>query len=348
MSLIGNKPNQVPTNGDLGSAAYVDQDRFYSSAVSASNRNRIINGDMRVAQRGTSFTAQGYTLDRWYQQLSGGTATLTQETFPLGSEVSGCSNYLKQVTSVGNDYCGLLYKVEDVRSLPQGTATISFFAKGTNPAAGSFQLAIYRMHDGFTVHDTLLNTTITVTTSWQRFTHSFTVPTLAGMSTPTANSLIYISLRQAEGDTSTAAWELNLTGVQLEAGSVATPFEHRQYGQELALCQRYCYVDTNESSAYRWFAQGYNTSSTQASVGVRLPVTMRTAPSGTPSSQTAFIFDTPSGAAATTAISVNGFTSAQYARLSMTCSGGVTTAQPIALGSNGSSNRITIVYSAEL
>lgn len=97
------------------------------------------------------------------------------------------------------------------------------------------------MHDGSTVHDTILDTTVTLTSSWQRFTKTFDVGSLAGMTTPTANSLIYIAIRQSQSDSGTAAWELNLTGMQLELGTEATPFEHRSFGQELALCYRYFY-----------------------------------------------------------------------------------------------------------
>jgi hypothetical protein len=64
-------------------------------------RNRIINGDMRIAQRGTSFTGSEYTLDRFEQLLSGGSATTTQESFALGSEVEGFTKYLKQAVSTG-------------------------------------------------------------------------------------------------------------------------------------------------------------------------------------------------------------------------------------------------------
>ena len=207
-------------------------------------RNRIINGDMRIAQRGTSFTGSEYTLDRFEQLLSGGSATTTQESFALGSEVEGFTKYLKQAVSTGNDYCGIIYRVEDVRSLPQGNVTISFYAKGTNPAGGSLQLVVYPMHDGSTVHSTLLDTTITLTSSWQRFTKTFTVPSFSGMTTPTANSQFYIRLSQSSSDSGTAAWELNLTGVQLEVGDQATPFEHRSIGEELALCQRYYQLNT--------------------------------------------------------------------------------------------------------
>ena len=215
--------------------------RVYDSSA-LSNRNLIINGAMQVAQRGTSFTGSGeYTLDRFYQLESGATATTTQETFALGSELEGFTKYLKQAVTTGNDYCGIIHKVEDVKSLPQGKATLSFYAKGTNPAGGSFQVVVLRMHDGSTVHDTILDTTVTLTSSWQRFTKTFDVGSLAGMTTPTANSLIYIAIRQSQSDSGTAAWELNLTGMQLELGTEATPFEHRSFGQELALCYRYFY-----------------------------------------------------------------------------------------------------------
>ena len=226
-----------------------------------SNRNLIINGAMQVAQRGTSFTGDGYSLDRIYHQLSGGTSTLTQETFALGSELEGFTKYAKQAVSTGNNYCGIVYKVEDVKSLPQGKATFSFYAKGTNPAAGSFDLKILRMHNGSTTHDTLLDTTVTLTSSWQRFTKTFDVGSLSGMSTPTANSIIYISIRQAGSDTGTAAWELNLTGLQLEVGPQATPFEHEPVGVTLRKCQRYYwqavgsgphYYATQYSSGYRF------------------------------------------------------------------------------------------------
>ena len=201
--------------------------------------NLIINGAMTVAQRGTSFTSQGYTLDRWYQLLSGGTSTVTQETFALGSEVAGCSTYLKQSTSIGNDYCGLIYKVENVKSLAEGTATFSFYASGSNPSTGSYELVIYRMHDGSTIYDNLLQSTVTLTNSWQRFDYTFNVPTLAGMSTPTANSLIYIGIRQSSVDVGTSAWDLNITGVQLEAGSTASSFAHENVADTLSKCQRY-------------------------------------------------------------------------------------------------------------
>ena len=234
-------------------------------------RNRIINGDMRIAQRGTSFTGSEYTLDRFEQVLSGGSATTTQETFALGSEVEGFTKYLKQAVSTGDNYCGIIQRIEDVKSLPQGDVTISFYAKGTNPASGSLELVIFAMPDGSTVERTYLDTTITLTSSWQRFTKTFTVPSLSGLSTPTANSQAYIRLSQSASDTGTAAWELNLTGVQLEVGSQATPFEHRSIGEELAMCQRYYQLNTPNA--------GRSNSTTSVRFQVTGTTEMRTTPS---------------------------------------------------------------------
>jgi hypothetical protein len=231
----------------------------------AGRKNLIINGAMQVSQRGTSFTASGFSLDRWYHQLSGATSTTTQETFALGAEVSGCPHYLKQATSVGNNYCGLVYKVEDVMSIHEGKATFSFYAKGTNPAGGSFTVRLARLNTGVTFYDTPLNSTLTLTASWQRFVYTFDVATFSGMGAVGSDSKLYISIHQAAGDVSTTAWELNITGVQLELSSVATDFEHRSYGEELALCQRY----------YCKF-EGYMSVTLQNST--LWPVTMRSVP----------------------------------------------------------------------
>ena len=207
----------------------------------AGARNLIINGAMQVAQRGQSFTAQGYSLDRWYHQLSGATSTTTQETFALGSEVAGCSKYLKQATSAGDNYCGLVYKVEDVKSLPEGKATFSFYAKGTNPAGGSYTVRLDRISRVSPYESSTgpLISTVTLTSSWQRFVYTFDVPSFSGLGTIDNTSHLYISIHQPDGDTSTAGWELNLTGVQLEVGETATPFEHEDFGTTLRKCERY-------------------------------------------------------------------------------------------------------------
>ena len=255
---------------DLGGSA---------DAGGITGRNLVINGAMKVSQRGTSFTAQGYSLDRWYHQLSGGTSTTTQETFSLGSEVAGFSKYLKQATSTGNNYCGLLYKVEDVKSLPEGKATFSFYAKGTNPAGGSYTVRLARISrvDPYSTDSTPLSSTVTLTSSWQRFVYTFDVPSFSGLGTIDNTSHLYISIHQADGDTSTAAWELNLTGVQLEVGQTATPFEHEDFGTTLRKCQRYY-----QSMDY-YFSSGSTGSNPYYYTPLCFPITMRAAPAMTAS-----------------------------------------------------------------
>tara|TARA_B100001057_G_C22852261_1_gene951415 strand:- start:2428 stop:3435 length:1008 start_codon:yes stop_codon:yes gene_type:complete len=255
---------------DLGGSA---------DAGGITGRNLIINGAIKVSQRGTSFTADGYSLDRWYHQLSGGTSTTTQETFSLGSEVAGFSKYLKQATSTGNNYCGLVYKVEDVKSLPEGKATFSFYAKGTNPAGGSYTVRLARISrvSPYSTDSTPLSSTVTLTSSWQRFVYTFDVPSFSGLGTVDNTSHLYISIHQADGDTGTAAWELNLTGVQLEVGQTATPFEHEDFGTTLAKCQRY-YFRMGGSSAYARYAVGSCDNANTSNGVIEFPVQMRDTP----------------------------------------------------------------------
>tara|TARA_B110000285_G_scaffold226270_1_gene285767 strand:- start:202 stop:1140 length:939 start_codon:yes stop_codon:yes gene_type:complete len=239
-------------------------------------RNLIINGDFKVAQRGTSFTSDGYSLDRWYHQLSGGTSTTSQQTFALGSEVAGCSKYLKQATSTGANYCGLVYKVEDVKSIHQGKVTFSFYAKGTNPAGGSFTVRLARINTGTTFFDTPLNSTLTLTSTWQRFVYTFDVASFSGMGTIDNTSQLYISIHQPAGDAGTAAWELNLTGVQLENAEKVSTFDQRTYAEELTACQRYCQVWAESGDAVAFAGKGQGT--TSIDFGWPLVVPLRASP----------------------------------------------------------------------
>ena len=217
----------------------------------AGRKNLIINGGFDVWQRGTSFTTSAeYTADRWQLQLSGGTSTATQQTFTVGqTEVpDNPTYYLKMNTTTGDNNCGMFHRVEDVRNGAGQNVTVSFWAKGTNPAGGTFDLILSQKFDGSaTLYD---DTPLTITSSWVKYTHTFTAPSISGKTIGTNSSLDLI-IRQAAGDTSTTAWNLNMAQVQLELGSVATDFEHRSYGEELALCQRY-YEIVKAASAWTW------------------------------------------------------------------------------------------------
>ena len=252
-----------------------------------SNRNLIINGAMQVAQRGTSSSSGGYsTVDRYYHNLSGATSTMTREEATFGQEVDGQFKYwVKLNTTVGNNYCGIQQRVEDVRSLREGRATLSFWVKGTNPASGQYLVQMQRLPAGTSgsTLDIPLDDTYTVSSTWTRKVFTFDVPALGTSVTETANSLLYITLGAQEGtDTSTDAWELNITGVQLECSDTSTPFEHRSYGDELARCQRYYYKLQSEAG-YSFFVTGYAYQSTDANLPITFPQKLRAAPTFTSS-----------------------------------------------------------------
>lgn len=250
-------------------------------------RNLIINGAMNVAQRGTSFSSSGYTLDRFTINLSGATATTTSENVTVGGE-SGLPvqfrKYLKYNVTTGNNNATVQHKVEDVTSVPEGKVTLSFYAKGTNPNGGSVMVYVSQIFgSGGSSEVAVTNPaeSINLTSSWQRFTITLNVPSISGKTVGTG-SYFWILIGQPSGDTSTNAWELDITGVQLEVGTVATEFEHRSFGEELALCQRYYYeVDSKGTGgSYPAFMAFRYNSTTNAYTGVlNHPTYMRTGPS---------------------------------------------------------------------
>ena len=193
-------------------------------------RNLIINGAMQVAQRGTSFTATGYSLDHWYAAESG-TCTVTQDT---ADTPSGFKYALKTATSAATSFVAFYQPFEsiDLEHFKSVTVTLSFYAKVNATFSGDLTVDV---QSGDTA-DTLLSgnwtandpQTITPTTSWQRHSVQIDVSSSVG-----ARLVITPAAAQDSGA------EYSITGVQLEVGSVATPFEHRSYGEELALCQRY-------------------------------------------------------------------------------------------------------------
>ena len=239
------------TNLDEVNAAY--------SAGALSNRNLIINGAMQVAQRGTSFTSSGYTVDRW--RAVSDTAIVAQKVEDTvdGRKVS----VLQSVAVSGHTYHAVLQRVEGMRRIQGQTLTLSAWVKGS---AGVFtQYAEYRNAAGGVVSNS--NFDFTFTGNWQKLEWTFTAPTNASYDSDAA----WYSIAFYGGDS------LSLTMVQLEVGDTATPFEHRSYGQELSLCQRYYWSETGSGDDLTTnYATLYNTSYSMCIVD--LPVTMRVNP----------------------------------------------------------------------
>jgi hypothetical protein len=217
---------------DLGGSA---------DAGGLTGRNIIINGAMQVWQRGTSSSSAGYgSADRWSLNLSGGTATASQQSFAIEQEdiPFNPQYYLNLNVTTGNDNCGLHYKHEGTHEFDNKTLTLSFYAKSSN--ARQLTVQFQTVANGATeiVNHTVTSSTFTPTSSWQRYTFTITAADMSGVRAYAGNDYTRIIISQYT-DTSTSAWQLDIVGIQLEVGETATPFEHRSYGDELARCQRY-------------------------------------------------------------------------------------------------------------
>ena len=255
-------------------------------------RNLIINGAMQVAQRGTSVTGKTstdyYTVDRWFQVGSGGTFNSSQEELPLGqTDIPGQFKYFQRFeVTTGNNNASIVQRIEDVTRFDDVTVTISFYAKGSNPGGGSLQFLIDQAFGSGGSTAVSFTESFTLTTSWQRFVITKQLPSLAGK-TVGDNSFVSVQFKQPSGDSSTDAWTLDITGVQLEVGDTATEFEHRSFGEELSLCQRYYQKLGGTGSTVRLGSAHYETSTAVRGV-IPFKVTMRAPPSASATGNTRF------------------------------------------------------------
>jgi hypothetical protein len=245
-------------------------------------RNVLINGDFKVWQRGTSITVTSgtpYTADRWCV-TAGGTANFSASR--QTASLDGFQYCLRLQRTASNTNTSVLYlsqPVETVNSIPLANKqiTFSFYARaGANFSDASSALNIRIVTgtgtDGNYLAATLtgqsfqLDTTATLTTSWQRFTYSVLVPSGVNQIQPV---FFYTPV-----GTAGAADYVEITGVQLEQNLQPTPFEQRPYGVELELCQRYFFKFV--SAAISWLSFIY--AGTQYRLTLPHPVSMRIAP----------------------------------------------------------------------
>jgi hypothetical protein len=267
-------------------------------------RNLIINGAMQVAQRGTSVspsTSVAYLIDRFATNSGGcGDCTITQEN----DGPSGVSEYsLKYLATSddtldsGND-CWIRYIVEkkDIENInlqdSDATLTLSFWVKSSQTGQSSIAVA-----DGPYSNRYITTYNISSANTWEKVEVNIPSPSTFTY-TGDYGLRVYWDLGAGSDYRSIPnTWDnsvdwavsgnfrvagvnnayLQITGVQLEVGSVATPFEHRSYGEELALCQRYYYMAVNGTN--QSLGLGWCYSDTSVSVVVQHPVTMRATPS---------------------------------------------------------------------
>jgi hypothetical protein len=266
-------------------------------------RNKIINGAMQVSQRATSFSGgtananDAYTLDRWYI-LSEGSDSVDVDQIADSPDTGGKCIRL-DVETTGEKF-GIAQIVEAVNctGLIGNTVTLSFAAKVSDARIDTIKAGIVAWSgtadtvtsdivsswgaDGTTptliANATFENTPadLGVTTSWATYTVTANVDTAS-----TANLILFI---WSDDATNPLAGDfLYITNVQLELGDTATPFEHRSFGQELALCQRYYW---NGGAAFR---VSYRSTTTLVAISlsrIRFPVIMRASPTVSESGST--------------------------------------------------------------
>jgi hypothetical protein len=251
-------------------------------------KNPVINGAFDIWQRGTSFamSSAGYSADRWYQSARSG-ETISRQTTSDSTNlpfIQYCARVARDSGNTSTDAIRIVTLFESVNSIPFAgkTVTLSFYARrGANFSSASnvltAQLATGTGTDqnllagGYTGTAYPIADNVTLTTTWQRFTLTGTVA-----STATELTLLFYFVPVG---TAGAADYFEITGVQLEVGSVATPFS-RNGGTiqgELAACQRY-YVRLAPGSSYGIYGTGYARSTTAADFLVTAPVQMRVAP----------------------------------------------------------------------
>ena len=286
-------------------------------------RNLIINGAMQVAQRGTSatgITGIGYqACDRWRETLiSLGTWTLTQDTSCPDGFASSLkfTNTTADASPASSDIAWIDYWVEaqDLQQLAYGTSsakamTLSFWVKSNKTGNASFEI---QQTDNSDKHITA-QYTINAADTWEQKTilipgdsagvidnnndrgmhliwwlnggSDYTGGSFQGSWASLVNANRNVSNLGVGGATSDY---FAITGVQLEVGSVATPFEHRSYGEELALCQRYYWKVDGTTHPDAAIGSGTNISTTRNRLYVKHPVPMRTQPTASMSGTMVF------------------------------------------------------------
>ena len=325
--------------------------------------NAIINGAFEINQRNfTSTTSSAiYTFDRFRTTVGGdGSSTYTAQNFTPGtaplSTIEG-TNFLRIVTAsqtAAGSFTDIRQRIEDVRNFAGQTATLSFFAKA---ASGTPKVAV-EFQQGFGTGGSssvfIYGGQVTLSTSWQRYSLTVNLPSITGKTIGTGYTDLTVELIVSAGSDFNARTgslgiqsnTFDIWGVQLEAGTSATPFRRNANSiqGELAACQRY-YQRITAEVAYQNFGLGFFGDTTTARVLVPFKTTMRTAPSFAASGS----FDTQAGftSRGTAAPTLTGDgTNTQIATLNSVVSG-ATAAQAAVIRANNSTTTY-IEFSSEL
>jgi len=335
-------------------------------------RNLIINGAMQVAQRGTTGTLNNgasnfHSADRFYSSEEGdftGAFTVSNDTdAPVGFSNSTKWDCTTADTTLGaSDSFFVDHKIEaqNLQHLKYGTSealqiTLSFFIKSNK--TGTYVVWLYNYDANRQVS---VSYTINVANTWEYKTLTFPSDTTGSFNNDTGAGMV-VRFIMGSGTTYTSGtapstWEslvdanryvgqtvnladstdnfMNITGIQLEVGSQATPFEHRSFGEELALCQRY-YQRRTATNTRGSLLYGNGANSTTVIAWADLLVPLRTSPTLTTSG---LARDDSNGPVSVSATSIN-TTYSSLVRPCVSCeTTSVTQYRPYSIGGNNNSS----------
>jgi hypothetical protein len=296
------------TNGNYPLS--IDGGQILSGAISStfldivgsaplSNRNKIINGNFDVWQRGTSLSAgtgNRFLADRWRTLSTGTTVAPSRESFTLGQlAVPGEPTYFHRcviASSAGAaNYALIGQSIEGVRTFAGQTITISFWAKADSTKNIAIDIE-QTFGTGGSPSPTvagLLARKIVLSSAWQKFSITTVVPSISGkvIGTNGNDRVNLIWWLDAGSDFNARTDSLgqqsgtfDLAQIQVEIGNRATAFEHRLPSIELAACQRYYWQTTIRGrNNLNFFIPNFNGSSYVNRGKMMFPVTMRATPS---------------------------------------------------------------------
>ena len=253
---VQNSSVTIDDNGNIGSGT-----QSFNGFGGSGFKNYIINGNFNVWQRGTSFSVVGYCADRWQLAIGGSAYAMKHNNEP---------NTLLVSTTAASSFANLYQAIETatVMGLRGKTLTLSLKLQTGGTHTGGFALSARYSNSTDTLNSQttdIQSLGISASSTNTRYSLTFTVP---------ADAVgLRIDIENTSVQPSEALYQVQ--EVQLEEGSIATPFENRPYGLELSMCQRYFFIGGTASS-------GVFASASTARFNVKLPSEMRVSPSVTP------------------------------------------------------------------
>ena len=266
------KPSGIAGEAMLRAETVAEQ----RALIGVGRRNLVMNGGFDVWQRGTTVTPvsntyQNFTADRWSAYF-GGTYTQQQTTLPNGDYV----NYFRGVLgTTGGNRININNFIENGNRLISGKeVTITFWLK-TSVIDSQINVKLQTTNgSNFSSYIAVANRYIESSTSWKKY--EITLRCNDDIANIGARPHVLLEIDGVDGSWANGT-TFEIAQVQIELGRVATPFEHRSYGEELALCQRY-FENLITKEGQSLLCSGFCYSNTQVQGIVRFSVDKRVTP----------------------------------------------------------------------